>query len=150
MKLPMSGRPRPLPLVRRAIAALVVGVWVLGLVGSVFHATSGHEHAYCSQHKTFEEIGNAGALVDGVAASAGSASEAAAAWHATPAASVAQHEACAFADLGVRAPLEEHFRLDLARPTPPPLAPAPPAVHVSIQIPLLANAPKASPPSASV
>jgi hypothetical protein len=144
----MSVRRRPLPLVRRAVAALVVGVWVLGLVGSVFHATSGHEHAYCVQHKTFEEVGNA-AVVDNVGPAPGAAALAAA-WHATPTASTPQHEACAFADLGVRAPLEEHFRLDLARPTPPPLAPAPPAIHVSFQIPLLANAPKASPPSASV
>jgi hypothetical protein len=138
----MSHPRRQAPLVRRAISALVVGVWLVGLIGSVLHGSS-HEHHYCSQHKAFEEI--AGAPSSGAATASESDT-----WRATPTAAAAQHESCAFADLGVRAPLADDFRLDVARPTPPPLAPPPVVVSVSIQIPLLANAPKASPPSHSV
>jgi hypothetical protein len=139
----MSHRRRHVPLARRVISALVVSVWLLGLVGSVVHGSS-HEHAYCSQHKAFEEVAGAASGTTTAAPIENNT------WRATPAATAPQHETCAFADFGVRAPLADDFRLDVARPARPPLAPAPVLAHVSIQIPLLANAPKASPPSRSV
>jgi hypothetical protein len=135
----MSVRRRPAPLARRAVSALLVAVWVIGLVVSIVHGSS-HGHFYCSQHKTFEELRGTPA----------SATEDARSWRTSPVATTNTHEACAFADLGVRAPLEEEFHLDVARPTPPPLAPAPPSIHIALPIPLLAVAPKASPPSHSV
>ncbi len=131
----MSVRIRPVPFARRAISALLVGLWLVGLVGSLFHGTS-HEHTYCSQHKTFEEVGTASGTDVREDASVRSG-----------VAPVYQHQACAFADMGVRAPLPDAFTIDVVRPTPPAPAPAPLLAHVAFQIPLLANAPKSSPPA---
>src|SRR5262245_25701346 len=134
----MSSRRRHQSLARRATAALLVGFWLAGLVGSIFHDAS-HEHRYCSQHGAFEEAGTvdakaAPAPADGTSrVRPGDATE-----------QTLQHEACAFADLGVRAPVPTHATIASARPTPPAPATSPPVSHVASPIPLLANAPKAS------
>jgi hypothetical protein len=139
LKYPMYVRNRQPSLARRAISALVVGFWLFGLVGSLFHGV-GHEHTFCPQHKTFEEAG--------AAANQGSADESS--YASTGTAAKYQHEACAFADLGVRAPQDPPVTLILTRPTAPAPAPAPLLVAVAPPIALLALAPKSSPPARSV
>jgi hypothetical protein len=137
----MSVRRRQLPFARRATAALLVGFWLFATVGSIFHG-SNDQHRYCSQHKVFEEVGARGAGV----AQATPADSSERGWKAGAAEETIDHQACAFADLGVRAPLDQPTTLHVALPAPPALAPAPILVHIAPPIPLLANAPKASPP----
>jgi hypothetical protein len=132
----MSLRRRPPPLARRAIAALLVGFWMAALVGSLVHGES-HEHRYCAQHKAFEEVG--------ARRSSASTPSDSSSWQAGASGNL-QHQACAFAELGVRAPLDELPRIDVERPVPPELATTPALAPVASPIPLLANAPKASPP----
>jgi hypothetical protein len=145
----MSTRRAPKSLARRATAALLVGFWLAGLVGSIFHDAD-HEHRYCSQHGTFEEAG--ARPTDAAAASAAAATpEHDRSIRSGDATLRGEgHESCAFADLGVRAPLTDTATVSQARPTPPAPAAAPPVVHVASPIPLLANAPKASPPALHV
>ena len=144
-EIPMSTRRPAKSLARRATAVLLVGFWMAGLVGSIFHDAE-HEHRYCSEHGTFEEAGarpTGGAATDASAHDrsirSGDASR-----------SEGGHEGCAFADLGVRAPLTDTVTVVVARPAPPAPASAPSVVHVAPPIPLLAVAPKASPPAVYV
>jgi hypothetical protein len=141
----MSSRRQPRSLARRATAALLVGVWLAGLVGSIFHDAN-HEHRYCSQHGTFEEAGAAAALTGASATSAPDPTEKSL----RPGDATLRgdtHEPCAFADLGVRAPLTETTTLAVAQPAPPAPTAALPRGYVAAPIPLLAFAPKASPPA---
>jgi hypothetical protein len=124
----------------RATAAWLVGLWLFGLIGWLAHASHG-EHRYCSEHGAFEEAGaglREGARGHGETLRA-----------ATP--EDGTHETCPFA--GPVAPFEPEDPVALAPPvaTPPPVDVVVPArPFVAPAIPLLAVAPKSSPPSVAL
>ena len=136
----MPSRSRRQPLARRAIAALLAGLWLSGLVGSIFHGDR-DEHRYCVEHGAFEEVGSKPA--DQAAPVARASAELLAAGTAVP----ERHQECAFVDAGVRTPLEQPSLHHVRVPAPASAAPTLTLATFAPPIPLLAFAPKSSPPA---
>ncbi len=134
------------PTFRRSIAMMLVALWMLPLVAAVAHSRE-HGHRYCQEHQAFEEMTrSAGQSVLGTTGEALLLTSVPAPATATP---PALHESCPLLTAGARdevpsAELAYSFgeRLDVSRP-----ATAPPGALSSL--PILATAPKASPPARS-
>ncbi len=136
---------RTAPFRRRAVSALLVGLWCWGSLGALFHGAR-DVHRYCAEHGAFEEVASAATQVaTSSTGSAGSGSRAFSSESRDPG-----HEICAFAELGERTLAgSDSACFGALLPAVPPRVELAPAI-VALPIPLLALAPKASPPVRSV
>ncbi|NMO18993.1 hypothetical protein HPC49_46695 [Pyxidicoccus fallax] len=130
----------------RLTATLLVALWALQPLGALLHVRDAHAHRYCPQHQAFEETANGKG--QGVARLA---SERSPQLTALPAAGTdaagLTHETCPVLGSSSRdeasAPNEEPLILEHLAVSRP--ATAPPSV--AAPLPVLATAPKASPPA---
>jgi hypothetical protein len=117
-------------------AAVLATYWLVTACLAAIHGGT-DRHTYCPEHRTFEEQSEARASAKAVASEAGSVDRA----------PLAPHEVCPFGDClnppaGARpAVLRVAALVPARRAATPPVLPLPPPV-----VPLLLNAPKASPP----
>lgn len=138
----MTGRPSTL---RSYTAMLLVALWALQPLAAVLHARE-HSHHYCPEHQTFEETARGAGPWQPQRASSPAVL---AALRAEPGgeAALTAHEACPLLTASPRG--DEHApaaRTVLVAPlSPGPPATAPPGSLCSV--PILATAPKASPPA---
>lgn len=129
----------------RCTATLLVALWACGPLGALLHQREAHAHRFCPQHQTFEETARGtGMGLSRLAADRGPLLSSLPA----PAAdsSLPTHETCPLVGSGSREELPaasltprvlEH--LAVSRPATAPPRASPP-------LPILATAPKASPP----
>jgi hypothetical protein len=127
---------------RRVIASLLTALWLVALFGSVWHGAE-DVHRYCEEHDTYEEAGQAPR--PGAFAAAESSDRLLSAG----AAESAEHHACPFLVFDAPATADEAAApaVVAAHDSLPPAARAQDASPAA-QIPLLAIAPKGSPPAA--
>ena len=130
----------------RYTAALLAVLWACQPLGALLHQREEHAHRYCPQHQTFEEsVKGTGLTQSRLAAERGP--ELASLPGPGTDSSRPTHESCPLLGSGVREQLPASdavplvlAHLEVSRP-----ATAPPRVHPPL--PILATAPKASPPA---
>jgi hypothetical protein len=121
------------------VATLLLAAWSWAFIGALFHGEA-DQHRYCAEHRTFEEATPEGTVTARPAGATDHVSDAPA-----PA---ERHEACAFAEHGVRGEPDALPTVVVAPAVTPPTPPILLQRHVPPPIPLLHTAPKSSPPAA--
>jgi hypothetical protein len=130
---------------RRYTATLLVALWVVPLLAALTHSQE-HAHRYCPEHQTFEETVRGSGQVQSRLSGSGPLLSSRRPDTGVDSAR-ATHETCPLLTGSTRdeAPNPERLPLAAASQSVSVLATAPPRALSSV--PILANAPKSSPPA---